>query len=264
MVASYKAEEWCWPTNYWTPHLTTTRRSFTDLKPRTSVPVAAFDPIFWGHHANIDRMLALWQAIYPDTYVDPAVQGGGTFTIASGSTQTKSSRKTPIIPSHTTITNITPALTPFHKDTKGTFFTSSDVRNTNTLGYSYPELINKPSNDTLKAAIAALYAGSSPFGNQKRQAANNTLARDYLVKVELPWTAINGTYSVGVFLGKTDAAPADWAKDPKYVGMHATLGNRLDTTVGTLYLLHFSPIHPTNPILQTSSQQATSISAMLF
>ncbi|PQE32183.1 di-copper centre-containing protein [Rutstroemia sp. NJR-2017a WRK4] len=202
----------------------------------TSVPVAAFDPIFWGHHANIDRMLALWQAIYPDTYVDPTAQRGGTFTIASGSTQTKSS-----------------PLTPFHKDTKGTFFTSSDVRDTNTLGYSYPELINKPSNDTLKATIAALYAGSSPFGNQKRQAANNTLARDYLVKVELPWTAINGTYSVGVFLGKTEAAPADWAKDPKYVGMHATLGNRLDTAVD---IVATSNVHLTDALLKKHSEGA--------
>src|SRR3954463_3909194 len=121
----------------------------------------------------------------------------------------------PIFHSHGTITNITLALTPFHKDTKGTLFSSSDVRNTNSLGYSYPELINKPSNDTLKAAIAALYAGPPAKFLKKRQASNDTLARDYLVKVELPWTAINGTYSVGVFLGKTDAAPADWAKDPK-------------------------------------------------
>ena len=31
--------------------------------------VAAFDPIFWFHHCQVDRVLALWQAVYPDTYV---------------------------------------------------------------------------------------------------------------------------------------------------------------------------------------------------
>ncbi|EGP85593.1 uncharacterized protein MYCGRDRAFT_94308 [Zymoseptoria tritici IPO323] len=30
------------------------------------VPVAAFDPIFWLHHANVDRLLSIWQAIHKD------------------------------------------------------------------------------------------------------------------------------------------------------------------------------------------------------
>ena len=38
----------------------------------TSIPVAAFDPIFWLHHCQVERLLTLWQAIYyafsvPDT-----------------------------------------------------------------------------------------------------------------------------------------------------------------------------------------------------
>ncbi|KAM3075779.1 hypothetical protein ACMFMG_007905 [Clarireedia jacksonii] len=202
----------------------------------TVVPVSSFDPIFWFHHANVDRVLALWQAIYPDTYVDPTSQRSGTFTIKAGSIQDQSS-----------------PLTPFHKDTNGNFFSSSDVRKTDSLGYSYPEIINKPSNDTLKAAIAALYGGPSSFNLKKRQASNDTLARDYLVKIELPWTAINGTYSVGVFLGKTDSAPADWAKDPKYVGMHATLGNRFDTTVD---IVATSNVHLTDALLKKHSEGA--------
>lgn len=28
-----------------------------------SVPVAAFDPVFWLHHCNVDRLIYLWQAI---------------------------------------------------------------------------------------------------------------------------------------------------------------------------------------------------------
>lgn len=29
----------------------------------SSVPVAAFDPVFWLHHCNIDRIIYLWQTI---------------------------------------------------------------------------------------------------------------------------------------------------------------------------------------------------------
>ncbi|KAJ8071011.1 hypothetical protein OCU04_001362 [Sclerotinia nivalis] len=171
------------------------------------VPVAAYDPIFWFHHANIDRLLALWQAVYPDTYVETARQGAATWTVTRGSYQDQNS-----------------PLTPFHKDTNGKFFSSADVRNIETFGYSYPEIINHPDNTTLQQNIVALYAGSPAF--KKRQATTTSLPRDWIVKIDLPWTALNGTYSVGVFLGKSQASPPSWAKDPSFVGMHATLGTQ--------------------------------------
>jgi hypothetical protein len=33
------------------------------------VPTAAFDPVFWLHHANMDRLLWLWQQRFPDIWV---------------------------------------------------------------------------------------------------------------------------------------------------------------------------------------------------
>ncbi|KAK6086913.1 tyrosinase [Seiridium cupressi] len=33
--------------------------------------IAAFDPVFWLHHNNIDRLFAIFQALYPDKYVTP-------------------------------------------------------------------------------------------------------------------------------------------------------------------------------------------------
>jgi len=41
--------------------------------------VAAFDPIFWLHHCNVDRLLALWQTAYPDVYVSAGPDMFGTF-----------------------------------------------------------------------------------------------------------------------------------------------------------------------------------------
>ena len=40
------------------------------------VPFSAFDPIFWLHHCMIDRVFALWQAVYPNVYVSPGPNGG--------------------------------------------------------------------------------------------------------------------------------------------------------------------------------------------
>ncbi|ESZ90589.1 hypothetical protein SBOR_9022 [Sclerotinia borealis F-4128] len=194
------------------------------------VPVAAYDPIFWFHHANIDRYLALWQAIYPDTYVEPARQGAGTFTIQAGSTQDQNS-----------------PLTPFHRDTDGNFYSAADVRNVEILGYSYPEIVNHPSNSTLQQSIAALYAGPPATRFNKRQAATTSLPRDYVVKIDLPWTALNGTYSVGVFLGKSNAKPDAWANDAAFVGMHATLGSQSMTPNN---VVASSNVHLTDALLK--------------
>ncbi|KAG8527171.1 uncharacterized protein KY384_008601 [Bacidia gigantensis] len=52
------------------------------------VPYSAFDPIFWLHHTNVDRLIAIWQAIYPDSWINSSeVTAGGTFTDAPGSSE---------------------------------------------------------------------------------------------------------------------------------------------------------------------------------
>ena len=41
------------------------------------IDVSAFDPVFWLHHAMVDRIFAMWQSIYPDTYMEPQVIADG-------------------------------------------------------------------------------------------------------------------------------------------------------------------------------------------
>ena len=36
----------------------------------TAPTYTAFDPIFWGHHSNVDRLWAEWQKLHPDTSPD--------------------------------------------------------------------------------------------------------------------------------------------------------------------------------------------------
>lgn len=50
----------------------------------TYLDYSAFDPSFWLHHAMIDRCFALWQAIYPDSYVEPMAAIEQTFTVKVG------------------------------------------------------------------------------------------------------------------------------------------------------------------------------------
>jgi tyrosinase len=84
--------------------------------------VAAFDPIFWLHHANIDRLLAMHQLITPTTWV------------ANGNINRPMAQWNPGEPK-----DAGSPLRPFTKNTNGDYFNSNDIRETRTLGYYYPE-----------------------------------------------------------------------------------------------------------------------------
>ncbi|KAL4879315.1 hypothetical protein BJY04DRAFT_220171 [Aspergillus karnatakaensis] len=92
----------------------------------SQIPVATFDPLFWLHHCNIDRIFALWQSLNPDKWFEEA-QVNDFFQETIG------------LPPGAKISPST-ELRPFHKDTKGTVLTPTDVRWPYYLGYTYPEL----------------------------------------------------------------------------------------------------------------------------
>ena len=52
----------------------------------------AFDPIFYLHHANVDRLLALWSAIHSNIWVTPGSSVDGTITIPPGSEISENTR----------------------------------------------------------------------------------------------------------------------------------------------------------------------------
>lgn len=113
------------------------------------VPYAAFDPAFWLHHTNVDRLFAIWQAINPNSYVTPQEVVQETVTNQVGTLETK-----------------TTALTPFWENSNA-FWTSDGVRKTGTLGYAYPETqswkFSTPDQykANVRATIRKLYGGSS-------------------------------------------------------------------------------------------------------
>ena len=64
----------------------------------TYLDYSAFDPSFWLHHAMIDRCFALWQALYPNSYVEPMKAIEQTFAIQVG--QTIDANSGVSVPSH--------------------------------------------------------------------------------------------------------------------------------------------------------------------
>ena len=182
----------------------------------TYLATAAFDPVFWLHHCNVDRLFALWQGIYPNSYGGSQVAPGSTWTIAQGSTQNGDS-----------------PLTPFHRNAAGNFWTTNLVRSWWTFGYTYPEYQNSDgSKGAIQSIVNKLYGPSATAtaGTSKRTAmpepipqentatsadaaaptsadatplkADNGSFYQYVANVQTPRYQLNGSYWIYFFNGE--------------------------------------------------------------
>jgi tyrosinase len=114
--------------------------------------VAAFDPIFFLHHCNVDRMLSLWSALNPGVWVSQGESEDGSFTLPPDA---------PV--------DVTTPLTPFW-NAQTTFWASTETQDTTKLGYTYPDFngLDMGNAQAVQTAIGnvvnQLY-GSSIFGS---------------------------------------------------------------------------------------------------
>ena len=161
---------------------------------------SAFEPLFWLHHANVDRLWALWQAVHPGVQLQPSTVhlNAGNFWLAAGQT----------------VDGDTP-LPPFY-DTPSTFWTSNTVSDTVALGYAYPETQSwkYPTADAYGAAvnatIAQLYSGSarsmltSPGGGEGGADLQHLLVEstftEWTVHLEASLTNLSSTFFLRFYL----------------------------------------------------------------
>ncbi|TKW49434.1 Tyrosinase [Colletotrichum tanaceti] len=220
--------------------------------------VAAFDPIFWLHHTNIDRLFAIWQACHddpkdPSTYVTDRTAGtgsiGGNFFVKAGGAETV---KTPLAPFAQSGTENNQA-----------FWTSEGVRYTTEFGYAYPETQKSkfPTKKDILNELDRLYGKNASLANILRNNEGDFLAvseefqsrarahlqaekpspkaarprtrpsrsrwdRDLKKLAEKAEKAeLGGNYVVHVFLGSPDdAVPLLYAMNYSHVGASATFG----------------------------------------
>ncbi|PWY89865.1 Di-copper centre-containing protein [Aspergillus heteromorphus CBS 117.55] len=155
--------------------------------------VAGFDPIFFLHHSNVDRILAMWQVLNPGKWIQASyddVQVTGPNTLGD-------------------------PLYPFYKDTLQTAWTSADVQDWHTLGYTYAEC--DLGSDGLKTFIESTYNVTKNL----QHAAGKVLGvgrnghYDYIVNVDYDRYALDG-HSYAIHLYLEDAAGKKWNLDDVY------------------------------------------------
>nr|XP_036576373.1 tyrosinase [Colletotrichum truncatum]KAF6783111.1 tyrosinase [Colletotrichum truncatum] len=125
--------------------------------------ISSFDPIFWLHHTNIDRLFAIWQAVHdnpgdPLTFVTTkrADTRWGNFVVKAGDPETIN---TPLAPFARAVTN-----------GNQEFWTSAGVRYTETFGYAYPETQKSkfPTPRDVINELDRLYGRMATFANIMR------------------------------------------------------------------------------------------------
>ncbi|KAK0734565.1 common central domain of tyrosinase-domain-containing protein [Lasiosphaeria miniovina] len=120
----------------------------------SSLEVSAFDPFFWLHHINVDRLWAIWQDLNPSSFMSPRPAPYSTFGVTQGATQDENT-----------------ALTPFWDKTGRAFWTSAQIKDTaSTFGYAYAETqkwqytTGAAYQAALRQAVTKLY-GTNVFAN---------------------------------------------------------------------------------------------------
>lgn len=146
---------------------------------------ASFDPIFWLHHCNVDRMVALYQAIYPSNRLQPS-PGRATF-----------GRIVPGIdgPNDDLFTNLYPFRLP-----SGSWWQSNEIKSVGTIWkyrYGYDEIpcsmhTSGATGSDLSAftrqKVNALYAPTTTGGSKKirRSAAAHAIPEAYADPKKFP------------------------------------------------------------------------------
>jgi tyrosinase len=193
---------------------------------------SAFDPLFWLHHANIDRLFAMWQAINPQSYVVPTVNTFGTYAEPRGFVDNEDS-----------------GLLPFHSDNGTSFWTSSGVRSTRVFGYTYPDLFDWNTSEAtlasnIRARVNKLYNPTfvSLTGGQRRSVSTtgtrltktrpdtlskastvggNQLERQWTITVEIKRFAHRSPFLIDFFVGPPPISPSAWSTASNLIGSHA-------------------------------------------
>lgn len=200
----------------------------TALGHMTVTQLSAFDPVFWLHHANVDRIVAIWQALHPNSFVEPVINLDGTY----------------FQPPHTPDTEDT-LLAPFHSDEDGNMWTAATARDIATFGYTYPELIDWNANASeltanVRSAVNKLYnppmLGRTNYTTKLRRSSGiaralsniqadsvlrlgvNNMEIQWYLRLSISDLAASKATAIYLFVGEPLTTTPKWDRAPNLIG----------------------------------------------
>ncbi|KAI4602674.1 hypothetical protein KJ359_007892 [Pestalotiopsis sp. 9143b] len=184
------------------------------------IAYSSFDPAFFLHHASLDRLFAMWQVVYNDSWVEPSQAVLPTRTIRTGDNQTSLSDLTPF----------------YHNGTH--FWNSDEVRDHKVFGYSYAGVVSGNRSD-VNAVINRLYGGDKPTMSSKRNArvaqrnsssrppkkistdiiTGNDVYREWIANIRVNKFALGASFTIHLFFGRAPKYSGKWMSPESSMGM---------------------------------------------
>lgn len=191
---------------------------------------SAFDPIFWLHHQNIDRLYAIWQAANPGLGIQP---GPGVPTFARPN-PSQDNVKTPLYP----FTN-----------SSGATWTSEAVATAGSIwkyNYGYPEVpcsYNTSTSSQLDqyatTQINSLY--KARVTSTKRRRASDQTVLEWNINVVVDQSELPGGFAIDFFFGKVPDDLLQWPTSK--IGALTVLGG-LGMTLPSKLVTATIPLNP--------------------
>ncbi|KAF8529966.1 hypothetical protein JB92DRAFT_3081218 [Gautieria morchelliformis] len=156
------------------------------------IDYAGFDPIFYLHHSQVDRLVSLWNCIHGIWVPEPAADK---------------------------------ALIPFWK-TQSTYWKSTDIESGTSLNYTYPDFLDGASSDDVSRGISKLHEGSphsSLLSGESSQTSNSIT--EWTARVCSKQFEVGGSFSVLIFIGHVPENPSEWHESPSFAGSFDALAN---------------------------------------
>lgn len=224
--------------------------------------VAAFDPIFWLHHVNVDRLAVMYQAIYPANQLQPANAVSTFARIVPGVDG----------PQDTMFTRLYP-----FKMSGGAWFTSNEIKSAGTIWkykFGYPEVpceyngsvngaqlssnvrtaVNKLYGPTTTAATkrsmmrrdpgasALAYAEPKRYSHQPGYTPRNryNIRNDYTLRITIDHSEVPGSWTCHIFLAPQPpnayvTPPSSYRFDVNRIGTVSSFGLPYDRKQSMAY-----------------------------
>ncbi|RSL69213.1 hypothetical protein CEP54_002372 [Fusarium duplospermum] len=182
---------------------------------------SGFDPIFWMHHTNVDRLWTYWQFMHPDkSSFTGSYSGGSRYSTPQG-------------------TRISPSspLQPFYA-ARGRFHTSSSVNSIRNFGYTYAGLeywrmSGSQLTSSARSTINSLYGSSSRKRGLEERADGKTTR--FFAQVSLDVTEVERPCSVNVYVSGKKVGGLVVMKQPESGTVHGAFS--VDDAADTPQLL---------------------------
>ncbi|KAF8464457.1 common central domain of tyrosinase-domain-containing protein [Kalaharituber pfeilii] len=204
--------------------------------------VAGFDPLFWLHHCQVDRIYALWQAVH---YQEPF-----------GDQLSERSRLPPVA-SMEAMDEATTSLRPFYMErslsageSKYEVWTNSMVQNPDSrgpniwdYGYTYPEIPRRiTSHRELQSHVirevylqyhplnqgAFHFRDDDPILKKLAHGLDDPYRREWIVILRVKRYLVKRNFSIFFFLGKPSEKSHEWITSPHLVGTFSTFKSEPD------------------------------------